>query len=715
MSTTVNLGWLKDKNGDKFAPKTYTSQVYEYDNTPLDEKLQKIDKELESIENIVKSPSKVEIGQQLIVKEVDENGNPVDWEYVDRPCYNLGYVEDVLLDSDVEFNKDAAQSMSGYSKYIDNIILEEGFVYSVIYQDIVYDNLIYSDSRIGESKESVSNNWIYNRYEKYPFYIYGSSSGITISLCRGSYPSPDYDKKTLYLKITKIQENIKQLDEEFIPNSIPRVSVAEIGQILSVKAVDENGKPIEWEAVDAPTGGNVDLSEYVKNTDYATASKAGVVTVKDSIYGLKMDNGKELRLTFATTKDIDEKSGFRPIKSSELDYAVKAGMTTNTLEWTDEEKQAARELIGAGTSSGEIDGWNTPYIDEEGYVVYDDSDSVKGLVEITGGNPTKEGTVLMVNPNAEEVNIYTAEEIDELTKNFSEYPKKVFEYEWKDNYDKINVTAIDFETCILTVDSMPTQITDDVTTTVRVFITTLIDGVGKKFLYGNIPQEFYNYEYLYGVKIGENQLQLYTQNSTVVSTLTDSGNIDLTRLQIYVEKSRNKSISSARIDSIEQSHRYKVIYNIPKGAHQVAGISIYKSVLNGTTSYGDGYSEGYISHVADSFDGSTFYVFALNTYETISMRGVRYSLTQTLYTKFPRVFTVDVYPINDEASKADVTVGYFYPGDKTPTSTSKIIYHDLKSAVYLQNPFVSIGCTSGNGNFILDGTRFEVWDYGEVF
>ena len=37
-----------------------------------------------------------------------------------------------------------------------------------------------------------------------------------------------------------------------------------------------------------------------------------------------------------------------------------------------------------------------------------------GTVEITAGEPTKENTVLTVNPNGETVNIYTAEEVDAI-------------------------------------------------------------------------------------------------------------------------------------------------------------------------------------------------------------------------------------------------------------------------------------------------------------
>lgn len=40
MSTTVKTGWLNDKNGDKFAPKTLTSQVQTSDGTLFEDKLQ---------------------------------------------------------------------------------------------------------------------------------------------------------------------------------------------------------------------------------------------------------------------------------------------------------------------------------------------------------------------------------------------------------------------------------------------------------------------------------------------------------------------------------------------------------------------------------------------------------------------------------------------------------------------------------------------------
>ena len=40
MSTTVKTGWLNDKNGDKFAPKTLASQVQTSDGTLFEDKIQ---------------------------------------------------------------------------------------------------------------------------------------------------------------------------------------------------------------------------------------------------------------------------------------------------------------------------------------------------------------------------------------------------------------------------------------------------------------------------------------------------------------------------------------------------------------------------------------------------------------------------------------------------------------------------------------------------
>lgn len=49
MSKTVKTGWLEDKNGDQFAPKTYISQVVDYDGTSLEKKIVKLATDMEVI------------------------------------------------------------------------------------------------------------------------------------------------------------------------------------------------------------------------------------------------------------------------------------------------------------------------------------------------------------------------------------------------------------------------------------------------------------------------------------------------------------------------------------------------------------------------------------------------------------------------------------------------------------------------------------------
>lgn len=47
----------------------------------------------------------------------------------------------------------------------------------------------------------------------------------------------------------------KQLKEEYIPESVPNIQTAAVGQTVVVSEVDENGKPTKWEARDVGSGG----------------------------------------------------------------------------------------------------------------------------------------------------------------------------------------------------------------------------------------------------------------------------------------------------------------------------------------------------------------------------------------------------------------------------------------------------------------------------
>lgn len=101
----------------------------------------------------------------------------------------------------------------------------------------------------------------------------------------------------------------------------------------------------KWETIGAITV-QVDHSEYVKFTDYATATTAGVVIAGE---GLTMSaTSHKLNISPATTAQIENGTGAqRPIAVSNFKKAVKEGIVNSNETWTDEDKTKACETIGA--------------------------------------------------------------------------------------------------------------------------------------------------------------------------------------------------------------------------------------------------------------------------------------------------------------------------------------------------------------------------------
>lgn len=99
----------------------------------------------------------------------------------------------------------------------------------------------------------------------------------------------------------------------------------------------------EWEKIGGTTV-KVDLTDYVKNTDYATTNKGGVITVPNWT-GLSMA-GNALFVANPIQEHIDARTNYRVVTLPMLDYAVKKGLTTNTETLTEEEKASACEWLG---------------------------------------------------------------------------------------------------------------------------------------------------------------------------------------------------------------------------------------------------------------------------------------------------------------------------------------------------------------------------------
>lgn len=101
----------------------------------------------------------------------------------------------------------------------------------------------------------------------------------------------------------------------------------------------------KWETLGAISI-QVDHSEYVKFTDYATASKAGIVK-SSKAQGITISSGGLMIIEPRSNSDIDNRVLYGAITPKNIDYAVKVGITTNTETLTDEEKTSACEWLGA--------------------------------------------------------------------------------------------------------------------------------------------------------------------------------------------------------------------------------------------------------------------------------------------------------------------------------------------------------------------------------
>lgn len=70
----------------------------------------------------------------------------------------------------------------------------------------------------------------------------------------------------------------KQLKEEYIPESVPNIQTAAVGQTIVVSEVDKNGKPTKWEAVDMGAADVWELIYYGEITEDVN----GITVDKDS-------------------------------------------------------------------------------------------------------------------------------------------------------------------------------------------------------------------------------------------------------------------------------------------------------------------------------------------------------------------------------------------------------------------------------------------------
>ena len=129
MSTTVNEGWIKDNNGEKFAPKTLSSQIVTNEGTLFAEEIQ------EKIDNI-------DVGIEITKAEYEALGDSV---LTDGKTY---FITDVNNDISVPVIKNAADII------YDNT---ESAIEASNVQDAI-DYLVSNDSNIQTQINDINTN-----------------------------------------------------------------------------------------------------------------------------------------------------------------------------------------------------------------------------------------------------------------------------------------------------------------------------------------------------------------------------------------------------------------------------------------------------------------------------------------------------------------------------------------------------------------------------
>ena len=292
---------------------------------------------------------------------------------------------------------------------------------------------------------------------------------------------------------------------------------------------------------------------------------------------------------------------------------------------------------------------------------------------------------------------------------------KVFEYELKDNWYKINVVSIDYETGVLTLEPNSALFTDDFTTTIRASIRPLIEGVTARFLYGNIPPELYYDTSFYAVSVGENQVQLYKNATTPISSLTNTGNVDLSRFQLWAEISRHRAIPDSEITGLLPNHHYRVRWVAPYGLHHFVAGPAFRRQDN--SQYGSGYATGYAATtIRAATTNAAIGYFRMNNYETVSLRASYGWTTNNLYCCLPLSFECDLYRISEKSWRLDVkTMAMAFYGSPIKATTSPEAV-PFNHHIYLNNaPYALKTNFNGNGNTAFDGCRMTVWDMGEEY
>ena len=414
----VNLGWIKDKNGEKYAPKTLATEVITNTGKNLEETLiEKID-----------SPQESKIGQFLVVKEVDENGAPLKWETVDKPAQDLS---DLVTDNELSNTLSSYVKKDQYATSSTPGLVKTSSAYGVTtnssnlqvykasstdiaskthnYRPIVPSNLDYAVKQ-GLINSKIA--WTDLDKEKARNMI----GVIQSDWVQYDSNASDYIKNRPFYDDNGLVNDNKEIFNLYIePYIAGDYGIYDFNPHLSI----ENGESYKlyindylcysgvWDGIDTftpPRGAAISASTTITKeqiTFYMCNTPINIKIIKTSYF-------------VKDFKQLDEK--FIPNNIPKINSAS-AGQTIEIEEIDENGKPIKWKAVDKGGGSGANIETDSELLEDstnpiQNQAVTKEFNTFAGSVEITSTEPVKEKTVLTLNPDAEEINLYTAEEID---------------------------------------------------------------------------------------------------------------------------------------------------------------------------------------------------------------------------------------------------------------------------------------------------------------
>lgn len=181
-----------------------------------------------------------------IKRMIDKKAETPNWEENDpasashihnRPFYESTAEKEIVSNLEIDFSSSPVTNPFLLSEII------EGQIYRVVWDGTEYNCNAYVSPEIGAS--CVGNGSLGDLTG-------GNGEPFFLTVYHGEVLLFAHDEETHTMSITTNETTTHKISEKFIPSAVPLIRDGEAGQLVSIRSVDDNGKPVEWEAVDAP-------------------------------------------------------------------------------------------------------------------------------------------------------------------------------------------------------------------------------------------------------------------------------------------------------------------------------------------------------------------------------------------------------------------------------------------------------------------------------